>query len=84
MLLHENDIDIIASSETRLSSKIEDPAVAIEVYKIFRHDRGEKGGGVAIYLKEQIPDPLQIIESDTLELLCFEVKPNKRKSFLCD
>ena len=81
MLLHENDIDIIALSETRLSSKIEDPAISIEGYKIFRHDRDEKGGGVAIYLKEQIPDPLQVIKSDTLELLCLEVKPNKGKSF---
>ena len=53
------DIDIIALSETRLSSKIEDPAISIEGCKIFRQDRDEKGGGAAIYVKEQIPDPLQ-------------------------
>ncbi len=81
VLLHENDIDIIALSETRLSGKIKDPEVSIDGYKIFRHDRDEKGGGVAIYLKVQIPDPLQIITSDILELLCLEIKPNKGKSF---
>ena len=58
MLLHENDIDIIALNETRLSSKIEDPAISIEGYKIFRYDRDKKGRGVAIYLKEKNPDPL--------------------------
>ena len=81
VLLHENDIDIIALSETRLSGKIKDPEVSIDGYKIFRHDRDEKGGGVAIYLKVQIPDPLQIITSDVLELLCLEIKPNIGKSF---
>ena len=81
MLLHENDIDIIALSETRLSSKIEDPGISIEGYEIFRHNIDEKGSGVAIYLREQIPDPFLVINSDTLELLCFEVKRNKGKSF---
>ena len=43
-------------SETRLCGKIEDSSLSIEGYKIFRRNRDEQGGGVAIYLKEQIPD----------------------------
>ena len=50
MLLREHDIDITAFNETRLSSTIEDQVASVE--------GSEKGGGVAIYLTEQIPDPL--------------------------
>ena len=50
-ILRENDIDIIGLSETRLNEQIEDSEVHITGYYIFRNDRDENGGGVALYVK---------------------------------
>ena len=50
IILHENDIDIIGLSETRLENKTEDHERFIEGYKIFRNDRDSNGGGVAMYV----------------------------------
>ena len=57
IILHDNDIDIIGLSETRLDENIGDAEVSIEGYKIFRNDRNANGGGVAIYVKDTLPEP---------------------------
>ena len=44
VILHDNDIDIIGLSETRLDKNIKDFELAIEGYKILRHDRDANGG----------------------------------------
>ena len=41
---HDNDIDIIGLSETRLSAAINDSNVMIEGYNIYRNDRNQQRG----------------------------------------
>ena len=45
VILHDNDIDIIGLSKTRLDKNIKDCELAIEGCKIFRNDRDANGGG---------------------------------------
>ena len=57
------------------------PIVSIED-KLFRNDRKEIGGGVAIYVKDALPEPKFKHKDDKLELLPLEVKqPNATPFF---
>ena len=49
VILHDNDIDIIGLSETRLDKNIKDCELAIEGCKIFRNDRDANGGSCKLY-----------------------------------
>ena len=81
VLLHDNDIDVIGLCETRLDEKVPDSDVSIAGYKIFRNDRDLNGGGVAIYVKENFPEPSVKLKSDSLELLVLELASKNSKSF---
>ena len=54
-ILHDNDIHIMAISETHLDNTIADSVVSIQGYNFFRRDRDRFGGGTAFFLKEHIP-----------------------------
>lgn len=54
-IVQENNIQIMAISETHLNDTIEDSEVNIQGYNVFRMDRDGKGGGTACYIKEHIP-----------------------------
>ena len=81
IILHDNDIDIIGLSETRLDENIGDAEVSIEGYKIFRNDRNANGGGVAIYVKDTLPEPKIKQNCDNIELLSLEIKQQKARPF---
>ena len=81
VILHENDIDIIGLSETRLEKKTEDHELPIERCKNFRNDRDSNSGGVAIYVKDSLPAPTIKLQGDKLELLSSEIKPTNASSF---
>ena len=49
IILHDNNIDIIGLSETRLDSKVNDSEVSMHGYRIYRNDRGSNGGGVTVF-----------------------------------
>ena len=54
-VLHKQDIDIFACSESWLTDKHEDDIVSIKGYRVFRQDRKHKiGGGVAVWVKDSI------------------------------
>ena len=76
MILRDNDIDIIGLSETRLDKTIPDSVVSIEGYRIYRKDRDCNGGGVAMKVKESLPEPTIKLSSDKLELIALEVSPS--------
>ena len=46
---------ILGLNETRLSDDVEDDDLFIEGYSIVRRDRNRNGGGVAIYISDDIP-----------------------------
>ena len=54
--MFENDFDIVAVTETWLTSSMSNSEINVAGYTLFRKDRGSvknlKGGGVLIYVKE--------------------------------
>ena len=76
IILHDNNIDIIGLSETLLDSKVNDSEVSIHGYRIFRNDRNSNVGGVAVYVRENLPEPIIKIKSDILEPISLEVSQN--------
>ena len=83
ILLSEQPFDIICINETRLDGTIPDEEVEITGYEIVRVDRNRNGGGVAIYIKNNISYNLrENIIPDEAEAICLEVKKPKTKSFL--
>ena len=81
-MLNDNDIDIIGLSETRLDETVRDSCVNINGYSIYRNYRNANGGGVAIYVKESLPEPTVKIKSDKLELVALEFTSDHAKPFL--
>ena len=82
VILHDNNIDIIGQSETRLYKNVQAFELVTEGCKIFHNDRDTFGGGVAIYVKDSLPEPTIELKSDKLELLSLKIKPKNAKSFL--
>lgn len=76
LVLHNNDIDVIGLSETRLAKTVPDSVVSIEGYRIYRNDRDANGGGVAMYVKESLPEATIKVASNKLELIALEVSPS--------
>ena len=56
-------IYLILFTETWLNSSVLDEEVSIPGYTIFRKDRGSKGGGVIVYVR----DNLSVIRRSDLE-----------------
>lgn len=55
-LLVKGNIDILVISETKLDESFPTPQFAIEGYSIpFRIDRNDRGGGVLLYVREDLP-----------------------------
>ena len=55
VFLDEYKPHILGLNETRLNDDIEDDDLFIERYSIVRRDRNRNGGGVAIYISDDIP-----------------------------
>lgn len=49
------DIQLLAISETHLDDTFKDKVLLIQGCNIFRRDRNAYGGGVAVYVQNQIP-----------------------------
>ena len=70
-------------NETRLDISVLNCEVEIPGYDIVRLDRNRNGGGVAIFIRENISYIIrQDVVIDALELLCIEVRKQKSKPFL--
>ena len=53
----QNNVDVIAITETWLNSRITDGPISLPGYSIVRNDRenGKRGGGVRAFIKSNIP-----------------------------
>ena len=82
ILLHQadNHIDIAVLTETWQSDMISDEFLAIDGFNIFTRARElKRGGGVAVYVKDQIPVTVlkDIKVPEELECLWLWVRPNR-------
>jgi hypothetical protein len=69
-VLHTNNADIACLTESMLSDEIPSEAVSMNGFTLFRKDRNRHGGGVACYVRNELPcSRLQHLENDSLESL---------------
>ena len=75
--------DIITLNETRLDCSVLNGEIEIPGYDIVRRDRNRSGGGAAMYIRSHIPYIVRKdLMTDSLELLCVEIKKLKSKPLL--
>ena len=77
-------VDILLISETKLDDSFPQNQFFINGYnKPIRFDRNDKGGGLMLFVREDIP--CNIISSENLPLECFfvELDIHKKKWLLC-
>lgn len=51
-IVHQREFDIVGISETWLDEGISSDVVALNGYSLFRQDRGSRGGGVGLYVRD--------------------------------
>ena len=55
LLLKDNNLDVLTSSETWLSPKVTDAEITFPGYSIVRKGLNSRGGVVAIFLRDRVP-----------------------------
>lgn len=67
-------IHVLALCETKLDHRVEDRDVDIGGYRLYREDRNQHGGGVAIYIQEQVPvKPRDDLMAPGLEMIWVQI-----------
>ena len=83
LLTQTNEIDVICLCETFLNEDFRNEEIKLENYQLFRRDRETNGGGLVVYVKENLRCLLQgDLQIDGIESLWLEVKHEAQKSFL--
>ena len=79
-LLQRGNIDIFTLSETHLDDTVSDAELKIDNYKLERVDRNRRGGGVCVYIIDNLTYIRRLdLESHELEALWIEIKlPNTK------
>lgn len=74
-ILTSEHIHVLALSETHLDPRTENTELYIRGYRLYRRDRDSQGGGVALYVQNQIPsykrDDLSLLE---IEIIWVEIQ----------
>ena len=70
-------------SETKLDELYPSMQFNIDGYNIFRSDRNAKGGGILMYLRDDILCKLIPVRNRTIEGFFIQLKLTKKKWFLC-
>ena len=74
---------IICINETKLDDSIDDSLIRIDGYVIIRKDRNKHGGGVALYIHQNIHFELMSeLMCDELESVSVQIKNGKFKPFI--
>lgn len=84
-LLNEKTVDLLFISETKIDSSFRNSIFEVSGYKLERHDRNIHGGGLAAFIRTDIPARRRHdLECKNLENIIYEVTLNKTKwSILC-
>ena len=84
MSLIKNNVDILMISETKLDESFPDGQFTVKGYsKPFRLDRNKNGGGIMLYVREDIPARLISVEKSPIEAMFIEVNLRNRKWLFC-
>lgn len=77
-------VDIICVSETWFNSSITDSIISVEGYNVYRNDRSSLGGGVALYVKNNLPCKVifKSEQNEKIESIFVELVINTRKILL--
>ena len=79
-MLH-NNLDILLISETKIDSSFPTAQFQIEDYATYRLDRNANGGGIPLYIREDISSTL-LNSHMSIESFSIETNVRKKKRFL--
>ena len=79
-MLH-NNLDILLISETKIDSSFPTAQFQIEGYATYRLDRNANGGGILLYIREDIPSTLLNFDM-SIESFYIEINIRKKKWLL--
>ena len=83
IVLAEYSFDILAINESKIDSSISDNELHIIGNNIFRKDRNRHGGGMILYIRDNIPFSKRIdLTPKDLEKVCIEINRPHSKSVL--
>ena len=78
----KDNIDILLISESKIDSSFPTVQFHIDGYTIHRRDRNENGGGLLLYVREDVPSTLLKTDSE-IEAFYVELNVRKKKWLLC-
>ena len=82
-MLCKQNIKILCLCETKLDSSVSNSEIDVEGFRAIRTDRNRNGGGILIYIKENILFNIKHdLTLECLELMCVEICIQKQKPFL--
>ncbi|XP_075157983.1 uncharacterized protein LOC142231250 [Haematobia irritans] len=83
-LFENSKIDIVCVSETWFTSSVADAQVKVDGYKIVRNDRSSHGGGVAVYVKNNVAFKVvkQSQPDERIEYVLIEIKHNGKNALV--
>ena len=80
----KGNVDVLAISETKLDDSFPTEQFKIPGYaKPFRLDRNEVGGGIMVFVREDIPAKELSSEEKPIEAFFFELNLHKKKWLVC-
>ena len=79
----KGNVDVLMISETKLDESFPSMQFNIDGYNIFRSDRNANGGGISVYVRNDIPCKLIPVCNNTIEGFFIELKLRKKKWLLC-
>ena len=85
LLVHDENPDLIAITETWLRADIEDNEISLGSYSLFRKDRlNARGGGVLIYIRETLKPSIRedLTSSEFEESLWIEIKDKNESTII--
>ena len=81
--MSKNPFDIICLNETFCDSSVSDEEISLPEYTIVRRDRNRHGGGVAMYIRNNLTFIRRNdLETDDVECLWIELKCKQRQPVL--
>ena len=75
--------DIFAVNESKIDELVPNNEVSITGYNLIRKDRNRVGGGIVLYIRDNIPfSDRENLVPTSLEMVCAEINHPHSKSFL--